>query len=72
MNERIRGAAENVRLGDRGRPAYKRDLDERRILEATCLSCEREATLLLEVGETEPWSHDHRTDHMVEYHRVDE
>ena len=72
MTRKTIGAAENVDLRDRGRDAYERDVDERRVIEATCLTCEREATLLLEVGETEPWSHDHRTDHMVEYHRVDE
>ena len=72
MTRKTIGAAENVDVRDRGRDAYQCDIDERRVIEATCLTCEREATLLLEAGSAEQWDHDHReTSHLVEYRRVD-
>jgi len=72
MRRKTIGSAENVDLRDRGRDAYEEDIDERRVIVATCLSCEREATLLLEAGSTEQWNHDRReTSHLVEYRRVD-
>jgi len=72
MRRKTIGSAENVDLRDRGRDAYEEDIDERRVIEATCLSCEREATLLLEAGSAEQWDHDRReTSHLVEYRRVD-
>jgi len=72
MTRKTIGAAENVDVRDRGRDAYEEDIDERRVIVATCLSCELEATLLLEAGSAEQWDHDRReTSHLVEYRRVD-
>ena len=67
---RVVGAAENVSLGDRGAEPYECDTDERRIISAFCCTCELEATLYLEVGDSEPWEHDvAHPSHVVDYWR---
>ena len=70
-NERVVGAAENVDMRGPSDPeAYETDLDERRVLYCTCLTCKETATLLLEVGEDSPWEHDEKNaSHQVEYWR---
>jgi len=67
---RVVGAAENASVGDRGAEPYECDVDERRIISAYCCTCEAEATLYLEVGDSEPWEHDvAHPSHVVDYWR---
>lgn len=70
-NERVVGAAENVDMRGASEPEpYEVDIDERRVLYCTCLTCDETATLLLEVGEDSPWEHDEtHASHQVEYWR---
>jgi hypothetical protein len=70
-SERVVGAAENVdKRGPSEPEPYEVDVDERRVVSCYCCTCEATATLLLEVGESDPWEHDEKNaSHEVEYWR---
>jgi len=70
-SERVVGAADNVDMrGQSELEAYETDTDERRVVSAYCCTCEETATLLLEVGDSDPWEHDEKhASHVVEYWR---
>ena len=55
-SERVVGAAENVdKRGPSEPEPYEVDVDERRVLYCTCITCKETETLLLEVGDDSPW-----------------
>ncbi|QHS17224.1 hypothetical protein GWK26_08755 [haloarchaeon 3A1-DGR] len=71
---RVVGAAENVDAGAAAAEPepYHRDIDERRVIACYCCTCEASKTMLLEVGDSDPWEHDElNATHEVEYWRVD-
>jgi len=70
-SERVVGAAENVdKRGPSEPETYETDLDERRVIYAYCCTYEEAETLLLEVGDDSPWTHDvQNASHEVEYWR---
>ena len=70
-DERVVGAAENVdKRGPSEPEPYEVDVDERRVLYCTCITCKETETLLLEVGDDSPWDHDAmNASHEVEYWR---
>ncbi|WP_256403270.1 hypothetical protein [Halorubrum salinum] len=65
------GAAENVDMSGPSDPEpYEVDTDERRVVSCYCCTCESTATLLLEVGDSDPWEHDaENASHVVDYWR---
>jgi len=70
-SERVVGAAENVdKRGPSEPEPYEVDVDERRVLYCTCITCKETETLLLEVGDDSPWDHDAmNASHVVDYWR---
>lgn len=70
-NRRVVGAADNVDMsGPSDLEPYETDLNERRVIYAYCCTCEATETLLLEVGDSDPWEHDaQNASHVVEYWR---
>ncbi|OYR64181.1 hypothetical protein [Halorubrum ezzemoulense] len=70
-SERVVGAAENVDMRGPSEPEpYEADIDERRVVSAYCCTCEKTATMLLEVGDDSPWEHDEKhASHQVDYWR---
>jgi hypothetical protein len=70
-SERVVGAAANVDMSGPSHPEpYEQDLDERRVVSAYCCTCEATTTMLLEVGDSDPWEHDaEHASHLVEYWR---
>lgn len=70
----VRGAAPNVDLAERDqRAVYEKDVDEPRVIEATCQRCGESQTIYMEAGRSRKWEHDAETDasHFVHYRRVD-
>ena len=56
--------------GDDSPEPYAVDVDERRVIECYCCTCEEEATMLLEVGDDSAWEHDEKhPSHVVDYWR---
>jgi len=70
-SERVVGAAGNVDMrGESGPEPYEVDVDERRVVSAYCCTCEETTTMLLEVGDSDPWEHDEKhASHVVDYWR---
>lgn len=71
----VRGAAANVDLTERDRRmVYERNVDENRVIEATCQRCGASETIYMEAGRSRAWEHDLETDasHFVHYRRVDD
>ena len=70
--QRVVGAGENVDAAAAAAETepYDKNVDERRVLYCTCLTCRETETLLLEVGDDSPWEHDVKhASHVVEYWR---
>ena len=70
-SESVVGAAENVDMRGQSEPEpYEVDVDERRVVSAYCCTCEATTTMLLEVGDSDPWEHDEKNaSHVVDYWR---
>ena len=70
-SEHVVGAADNVDMSGPSDPEpYELDVDERRVVSAYCCTCEATTTMLLEVGDSDPWEHDEKhASHVVDYWR---